>query len=191
MENEILSENILNLIGNKISQHVELYPKIQIKAEYFESIVSSSLGCDWNPMNHNPNQDLETQVTNMKKPQLKSGVIKNGFLTLSSHRTTKHPSLKSKIEFLSSRDYDSYLCFSRDHNTKKTHKYKLVYFDKGVIDWNSMVWVDTYDKKGKHSGYYGTTPNGSVKSKIVFNMSHQVWIEINMSLTTILREYEY
>ena len=191
MNTNILSEDILNLIGYKISQHVDLYPKIPIKAEYFESIVSSSLGCDWDPNNHNPNQDLETQIHNMFKPSLKSGVIERGVLQLSSHRTTKYPTLQSKIGFLKSRDYDSYLCLSRDKNSNKTHKYKLVYFCNRLIDWNSMEWMDTFNKKGEHSGYCGTNQNGSVKSKIVFNMSHQVWIDIDMNLTTILREYEY
>jgi len=191
MDKSVIPENALDLIGDKIGKHVELYHNIPIKAEYFESIVSTSLGCDWKPMNHNPNQDLETMITNMMKPSLKSGVIHNGVLTFSSHRTTEHPTLDDKIEFLNSREYDSYLCLTREKNSTKTHKYQLVYFPKQVIDWNSIEWIDTYNKKGKHTGYHGKNSDGSIRTKIVFSMSHQVWIDIDMNLTTILREYEY
>lgn len=186
-----IPENVLDLIGDKIYRHAKLYYNIPIKAEYFESIVSTSLECDWKPMNHNPNQDMETQIPNMLRPSLKAGVVKNGFLHFSSHRTTEHQTLQDKIDFLNSREYDSYLCLTRDKESNKIHKYKLVYFPKHLIDWNSIQWIDTYSKKGKHSGYHGTNPDGTVRAKIVFSMSHQVWIDIDMNLTTILKEYEY
>lgn len=186
-----MSETELDLIGEKISQLAKLAPGIPVQAGYFESIISQTLDCNWKPMNHNPNHDLETQICNMMKPSLKSGVEKNGFLEISSHRTTKYPTLQEKIEFLNSREYDSYLCLTRENKSKKTHKYKLVYFPKQIIDWNFIQWIDTYNKKGEHTGYHGTNAEGSVRAKIVFSMSDQVWIDIDMNLTTILREYEY
>lgn len=186
-----MSETELNLIGEKIGQHAELYPKIPVQAMYFESIVSQTLGCPWVPMNHNPNQDLETRIYDMMKPSLKSGFEKNGFLTISSHRLTTHHTLEDKIEFLNSREYDSYLCLTHIKNENKIHKYKMIYFPKQVIDWNSIQWIDTYNKKGEHNGYFGTNLDRSVRAKIIFSMSHQLWIDIDMNLITILKEYEY
>jgi len=191
MNTEILSEDDLDLIGDKISGHANLYHNIPIKAEYWESIVSSTLGVDWTPNNHNTNRDLVTPIQNMSKPSLKSGIIKKGFLIISSHRTTEHKTLDDKIQFLKSRDLDSYLCLSRTFKGKITHKYKLIYFNKNIIDWDSFLWVDTYNKKGEHSGYLGTNPTKTIIIKIHLSMSHQVWVEIDMNLVTILREYEY
>jgi hypothetical protein len=172
-----------------IRLHSQLYPKLPVKAEQFESLFSSAIGSEWTPNNHNPNEDMITEVHSMTRPSLKSGVIKDGYLTISSHRTTSHKTLQEKLDFLNSRTYDSYVCLSRT-DEEKIHKYQLLYFPKNIINFNSLSWVDTYNKKGEKSGWVGIDQDKLIEVKIIKSMSHQVWIKIDINLITVLAKYD-
>lgn len=186
----MISEDILDKIGDLIKQHVELYPKLPVKAEQFESIVSKATGSYWVPNNHNSNEDMITEIKGIEKPSLKSGVIKDNILKFSSHRTTKHKTLQDKINFLTTRTYDSYLCLSRS-NKDQPHNYTLIYFDKNVINYNSLKWVDTYNKGGSHIGWVGKNEDSTIRISIIKSMSHQVWVEIDISKVKILEKYDF
>jgi hypothetical protein len=186
----MLSESQLNRFGNKITQHIELYPKLPLKAENFESILATILDANWKPNNHSPNEDMITNIDNINKPSCKAGIIDGEFLTISSHRTTKYKKLEDKIKFLDTRDYDSYLCLARPKNGK-THEYMLIYFDKKIINYNSLIWKDTYDKKNNHKGWEGTNIDKTIQISIIKSMSDQVWIKINKNLIKVLRTYEF
>lgn len=185
----MIQEEVINKLGNNIRKHIELYPKLSVKAEQFESLFACATGSDWTPYNHNPGSDMITSMEGMRKPSLKSGIIKDGFLTISSHRTTKFDTIDKKIDFLCNTDYDSYICLARPD--KKIHTYKLVYFTKSTIDFKNLTWSHTLDKKGKQSGWIATNENHSIRVRIIKNMSDQVWIDIHESLINILNSYNY
>jgi hypothetical protein len=143
----MITKTQITKLGNLIYEHSKLYPKISVKAEQFESLFSNAISSDWTPNNHNTNEDMITEIDGMKTPSLKSGVIKNRFLTISSHRTTTYKTLENKLDFLKNRTYDSYICLSRP-DKQKVHKYQLLYFSKSLINFDLLNWVDTYNKKG-------------------------------------------
>lgn len=186
----MLTQTQIEKLGLLIEQHAKLYPKLPVKAEQFESLFSVATESKWDPNNHNPNEDMITEIKGMLKPSLKSGTIEKNTLTISSHRTTKHKTLQDKIEFLKSRSYDSYVCLARPNNDEP-HHYNLIYFNKNVINYDSLNWVDTYSKEGSHSGWFGKNSDETIKVKIVKSMSHQVWITIDLDKTTILQEYDF
>lgn len=109
----MIQEHILENFGKLIEEHIKLYPLLSVKAEQFESLFPSPTKSDWTPYNHNPGSDMNTTLEGLRKPSLKSGIIKNGFLTISSHRTTKYDTLEKKIKFLCNTDYDSYICLGK------------------------------------------------------------------------------
>jgi len=185
----MISKDKLNKFGELLQQHKTLYPELSLKAEQFEALFAIATNADWKPYNHNPGSDMSTTLEGMLKPSLKSGIMKNEYLTISSHRTTKYKTLEDKLNFLSNTDYDSYICLARPDN--KVHNYKLVYFPKSLINFNNLVWEETKTKKGEFNGWYATNENQTIKVSIVKSMSHQVWIDIHKSLITIIESYNY
>lgn len=185
----MIQKEALNRLGENIQKHISLYPKLSVKAEQFESLFACATGSDWKPYNHNPGSDMNTTIDKIRTPSLKSGVLKKGYLVISSHRTTKYRDLQEKINFLCSTDYDSYICLARPNN--KVHDYKLVYFTKSLIDFRNLNWSVTQDKKRNPSGWSACNNDGTIKVNIHKSMSDQVWIEIHESLITIIEQYQY
>lgn len=186
----MISKDKLDKLGELIQQHVLLYPKLSVKAEQFESLFSVITESEWLPNNHNPNEDMITEIKGIEKPSLKSGSIKDNTLVISSHRTTKYKTLQDKIDFLKTRTYDSYICLARP-NKDHPHEYNLIYINKNVIDYDSLEWVDTYSKDGSHSGWIGKDEEGTISVSIIKSMSHQVWIKVDLSKVQILRKYDF
>jgi hypothetical protein len=186
----MINETSLDNLDQGIRGHIQLYPKLSVKAEQFESLFAGAIGSDgWIPYNHNPGSDMDTEHVGMMKPSLKSGILHNGFLTISSHRTTKYKTLEEKIIFLRSVDNDSYVCLARPKES--LHNYKLIYFPKSVIDYTTLEWENIFNKKGEFSSWYGYNEDSTIKVKIVKSMSDQVWIDIHESLITILKEFNH
>jgi hypothetical protein len=191
MGQEILSQDQIDGLGEKIRLYSQLFPTLPIKGEVWEALVADVLKAPWNPNNHNPNQDMVTQIQFMERPSLKSGTIDQNWLTISSHRTTKYETLREKIEFFKTRQHDSYLCLSRPKNTVSIHSYSLIHFPKTVVTWDDINWVEKYKSDGKHIGYEGSNSNGTIRTRIVFSMSHQLWIDLDISLINILSTYDF
>ena len=179
----------LEKFGKCIEQHIELYPKLSVKAEQFESLFAQSTNSNWTPYNHNPGCDMETNYDGLKKPSLKSGIIKDDYLKISSHRTTKFKTLDEKINFLNNTDYDSYVCLARPDG--KIHNYVLIHFSKSIINFKDLIWSENFDKKGNNKGWSAVNQNNTIKISIIKSMSDQVWIEIHKSLLNFIKEFNY
>lgn len=187
----IFTEQVLQSFEDRIRKHHELYPTLYIKAEYWESIASSSLGSiGWVPNNHNPNEDLNTKHDGLKKPSLKSGVIKGDILNFSSHRMSKYNTLDEMIEFLDNRTYDSFLFLSRDE--KINNKYLICYMSSKLWKYSEFNWKPKVGvrkgTKGNQTGWIGVSQDGSVSVQINFKMSNQLWVDVNLNLITIIKE---
>jgi hypothetical protein len=188
---KIFTEQVLQYFEDSIRKHHELYPTLPIKAEYWESIASSSLGCiGWVPNNHNPNEDLNTEHEGLKKPSLKSGIIKGNILNFSSHRMSKYSTLDEMIEFLDNRTYDSFLFLSRDE--KINNKYIICHMSSKLWKYSEFNWKPKVGvrkgTKGKQTGWIGVSQDGSVSVQINFKMSNQLWVDVNLNLITIIKE---
>jgi hypothetical protein len=189
---KIFTEQVLQSFEDNIKKHHELYPiPLYVKAEYWESIASSSLGTvGWIPNNHNPNEDLKTKFEGLKEPSLKSGVIKEGVLNFSSHRMSKYETLDEMIEFLENRTYDSFLFLSRDEKIK--NKYLICYMPSKLLKYSEFDWKEKVGvrkgTKGKQTGWTGISSDRNISVQINFKMSNQLWVDVNLSLITIVKE---
>lgn len=190
--NNVITESILDSFEHKIRQHHQLYPKIPIKAEYWESIVANGLNTEgWIPNNHNINEDLKTNISGLMRPSLKSGIISEDILTYSSHRMSRYSELTEMTYFLDNTTYDSHLFLARK-NTKDHFNYCICYMPAGLIKFSELEWTPILatkgNKKGKQTGWSAISQDGKIKCKIQFSMSNQLWIEIHKNLFMIMRE---
>jgi len=189
---EIFNKNLLKLFEEKILQHHKLYPEIPIKAEYWECIAKNCLGVkNWIPNNHNPNEDLVTEHVGLKKPSLKSGIICGSRMVFSSHRMSKFDNITEMLDFLDSRTYDSYLFLARNEG-ENFQKYSICYMPSKLWKFSDLKWEHIIGVRGKNTGkqqgWKSTSNDGKVSLKIQFSMSNQLWIDIDLSLITIIKE---
>lgn len=165
-------------IEEEIDRYKEQFPRLPVRAEVFEHIIYNCLfkvgftddDIRWKPGSHKTGGDLYVNDVHV---QCKGGTLSNTKLIISGQRTTSFNTIEEKINFLSDKKEDVYLCLAKT----KTH-YKLLSFDSSVVDFGkSDEWVCTnagweYSRKG-------------VQIKIVRNMSDQVWINIDTSVMDV------
>lgn len=188
-----LQEHILDSFEKKLRLHHELYPEIPVRAEYWESIASETLDVDdWVVNNHNPNEDFKTNIPGLLKPSLKSGVIENEVLKFSSHRMSEFSELSDMLNFLDSRDYDSHLFLSRKTHDEYNYHYLVGYMSSNLWKYSELNWFPIFGVRGKtkdkQQGWRGEGLDGKVKVKIQFKMSNQLWVDVDVSLITIIKE---
>jgi hypothetical protein len=189
---KIFDKNVLQSFEEKILQHHVLYPEIPNKAEYWECIAKNCLGAkDWIPNNHNPNEDLVTEHVGLKKPSLKSGIISGSRMVFSSHRMSKFDNLNEMLDFLDSRTYDSYLFLSRNEG-ENNQKYSICYMPSNLWNFSDLTWEPIIGvkgkNKGKQQGWKSNSSDGKISLKIQFSMSNQLWVDVDISLITLLKE---
>lgn len=189
----ILETSITDRIENKIKQHHQLYPQIPVRAEYWESIASDCLDVkDWVVNNHNPNADFKTKFDGLLEPSLKSGVVKDNILNFSSHRMSEFSELSEMTNFLDTRSYDSYLFLSRKNSESHKHHYLVGHMSAKKWKYSELEWEPIIGvrgkSKGKQQGWKGHGLDGKLNVKIMFKMSNQLWIDVDMSLITIVKE---
>ena len=190
-----LSEETLNQIESKIQQHHQIY-RIPVKAESWEDLADQAINgekTEYKPFNHNIVFDLNLTVdSNHYKSSLKAGVIKGDRLHFSSHRLGRFESLDDKINFLDNVEYDNFLFLSRNDNTIWDKTYHILSLDSKLITYRDLNWVEELGKRGKYkstvSSWVGTSNGGNIKCKIVKAMSHQLWVDIDLSLVNKLKK---
>jgi hypothetical protein len=183
-----LEKTLIDEIRRRISAHHQLYDNLPVKAELWEHICHKVFGDEgWKPFNHSTNNDIRTNIEGMKVPSLKGGIIKDNILKFSSHRTTKHKSLEDKIKFLDSVEYDSFLFLAR-RDDGKIGEYVVCHMPSKTWKYSELEWSVNVNKKGFESGWSATSSDKKISLKIEKSMSHQLWIDVDMSLVTIITE---
>lgn len=188
---KIFTEQRLQSFEKQIKQHHELYPSIPVNAQFWEKIAATSMeAIEWVPNSHNTNEDLKTEHEGLKKPSLKSGIIKNNTLKFSSHRMSKYKTLDDMIEFLDTRTYDSFLFLAR--NKEFNNKYLICYMSSKLWKYSEFDWCPKIgvreNTKGSQTGWVGVSKDGNVSVNINFKMSNQLWVDVDLSLVTIVKE---
>ena len=155
----IYNERLFNKIFEKLKLHHSLY-RYPLKAEYWEDIWDQCMnerGSNWIGGGHQSGADTLDKVNNVSY-QNKSGIIntKNNIttVTITSHRTSKHPTLKDKLNFISENHCDRYVLLSRDKKDWKNNirSYELMIFESKLLDFHSLEWVKKIPKTGKNKG---------------------------------------
>jgi hypothetical protein len=190
---KIFTEQVLESFEDKIKEHHQLYPNIPVNAQYWESIASQSLNVvGWVVNNHNPNEDFNTEIKGLLNPSLKAGIWNGDVLKFSSHRMSKFNKLSEMVNFLDTRDYDSYLFLSRKKNKSFGYHYLVCYMKSKKWKYSELVWTPIFgvrkNTQGKQQGWKGEGLDGKLTVTINFKMSNQLWVEVDTNLITIVKE---
>jgi hypothetical protein len=190
---KIFTEQVLESFEDKIKEHHQLYPNIPVNAQYWESIASQSLNVvGWVVNNHNPNEDFNTEIKGLLTPSLKAGIWNGDVLKFSSHRMSKFNELSQMVNFLDTRDYDSYLFLSRKKNKSFGYHYLVCYMKSKKWKYSELVWTPIFgvrkNTQGKQQGWKGEGLDGKLTVTINFKMSNQLWVEVDTNLITIVKE---
>jgi hypothetical protein len=189
------NEEILSLIETKLYQHHQIY-RIPVKAEAWEDLVDQVMNKEnskYTAFNHSTGHDLNFELDNNKfLPQLKTGTIKDNKLIFSSHRLGRFETIEEKLDFLENVNYDSFLFLSRNDSEIWDKNYFINYINKEIFDYKNFKWIETIGKKGKYknrvSGWEGISKDGKIKCKITKSMSHQLWVEVDLSLINFVKK---
>lgn len=139
----------------------------------FESILCQNQA-KMNPNNHQKAYDFEHREN---KISIKSGTVSNGNLKFSYSRTTEHPTLDDKLNYLSTFENlilglaSEKLKCDGDNVLVKV-RYHLYYFPANFMDLKSMDWVETANL------YAAYDEDSGIGVEIKKKMSDQPWISI-------------
>lgn len=186
---------MLEEITEKLHQHHRLY-RYPVKAEYWEDIFDQVINqgrVGWIGGSHASGADV-VSVDGIRY-QNKSGTInvkrkitdctinaRENTIKWSGHRTTKHKTIDEKVDFISKRHCDKYAMLARnvDEWKRKLMKYYLFIFDSSLIDYKSLEWHETKNKKGVTTGWKGTHKDLEYYAQFT-NTSDQLWTTVNLS----------
>lgn len=178
--------NNLKTITNRIISHHELYD-LPVFGELWEEILHKSFidigeESEWEAnRSHSIGKDIVHN--NHGRISCKSGVlnIKKGTLKLNGSRTTKHETIKAKIDFLSEKQDDVYYCLSRNKSDwdKNIKKYYLFVFPSSLLDFQNQTWIETFSKKQTVSGWKCNSTK--YNAQISKALSDQLWIDIDIN----------
>lgn len=182
-----INKNIIISIKKRLKIHHKLYSQA-VKAEQWEEILEQSIRendgtTDWDPGSHKIGEDIGTDI--FGRISCKSGsldVKKSGpkkgteTIMISGSRTTKHKTLKSKINHLSESHDDYYFCLAKYKEDIKSGKYRyyLIIFPSALIKPSNLKWK-------KHGDNYLAEGVG-IKQVINTSMSGQLWTTFDTSM---------
>lgn len=162
------------------------FSRFPLKGEMWEERLSNGFANagepnDWEPDgNHTPGIDMSLDNSPFSFSN-KSGVVKDGILTISSYRTTKFKTLQEKLDYHDSKKakpFTHYAFIVRDSDdTTQT----CVFVEKDYINAKSLSWKENYGQRGKgkgeHNGWSGKSKK--IEMKIQISMSGQFWYYLN------------
>ena len=173
--------DLFSKITDKLKQHHNLY-RFPCKAEPWEDIWDQILNgwkSKWIGGGHSSGADVISESNDKTRYQNKSGNINydNNTIEWNGHRTTKHKTLKDKIDFISQNHYDKYVMLGRNAKDWKMgiKRYGFGMFNSDLIDYTELEWTETTNKNGKVTGWKGENDNLPYSAKIVISMSDQLW----------------
>jgi hypothetical protein len=180
LQNEELIKNVVEEIKQRLNKHHELY-EFPVKAELWENTLANSLkACgadtDWKPDGgHGSGKDM-TILSSGERISCKSGQLTGNNCKFNGSRTTKHKTLKEKLEFLSTPKDDVYFLLARSKKEWKhgQRNYYLVTFPSKILNYNHHQWTKKYNKRtAKHNGW--SMVGEMFDALISIAMSHQLW----------------
>ncbi len=186
-----LTDIMLQNLEKDLKKFHELFQGGRCQAWQLEELIAKAIRSDfkkseqvvWKGNGHDIGCDIS--INNQCEMQIKSGVIKKGFLTLSGHRLTRFKGDLEKITFFLNQN--RYLIIAVPYEKKecklgKTHIYQIIYLQ------NEFLEVDNFEnwviKKGGTSYFYKN--KFGIELTINPSMSWQVWWKV--PITNIIEE---
>lgn len=179
---QVLEDNIEDLIDEMMfMQHAQtailLNDNYLIKDKETQAVFESVL-CQnqvkMNPNNHQKAYDFQHEDNQIS---IKSGTVSNGNLNFSYSRTTQHPTLEDKLNYLSTFEnlilgLASEKLKCDGENVLAKVRYHLYYFPANFMDLKSMDWVETPNL------YAAYDEESGICVEIKKKLSDQPWIRI-------------
>jgi hypothetical protein len=182
----VFNKKLIREIEKRILVHHHLY-KTPIKGILWEEIFAQSViatggHSDWKPNNsHEAGKDQSVIIGDLDNLRIsnKSGTytISSNTLKISGSRTTTYPTLEEKIQYISDKKEDVYVCLATS-SLKKDDNYYIFWFDTNILDYGNQTWVETIGKNGEHSGWKCECVG--YKAWINKSLSDQLWTHINL-----------
>lgn len=182
----MLNKKLIREIEKRILVHHHLY-RTPIKGVLWEDIFAQSVTAvggksDWEPNNsHESGKDQSCTWGDLddKKISNKSGyyTISTSSLKISGSRTTSFPTLEEKVQYISDKKEDYYVCLATS-SLKKDENYYIFWFDTNILDYGNQEWVETFGKKGEHTGW--KCECSKYRAWINKSLSDQLWTHINL-----------
>lgn len=186
-----MDDSFINSIEEEIIRHHQLYPLLPLKAEYWESAVNTALIKNgyktlWDPGSHKVGTDVEVTDVEYGRISVKGGSLANKTtrpaLNISSFRTTKLPTLESKLNHIDADHEDVVLSLAYVKPLKKdkfTHKYILSAFFP--LKFSSLKWIET------EKGWVGE--DNDYSARITRSQSDQLWYKVPLDTVTLKKEF--
>ena len=182
----MLNKKLIREIEKRILVHHHLY-KTPIKGVLWEEIFAQSViatggHSDWQPNNsHEAGKDQSVIIGDLNNLRIsnKSGyyTISSNSLKISGSRTTTYSTIEEKVEYISDKKEDVYVCLATS-SLKKDDNYYIFWFDTNILDYGNQVWVETIGKQGEHSGW--KCECNRYRAWINKSLSDQLWTHINL-----------
>jgi hypothetical protein len=190
-------DSIVPYIKNRLVKHHQMY-SAPCKAEYWEenlcvALKQSGFGSNWKPdFNHKSGKDQTTdagiRISN------KSGTLYLDSVTISGSRLTKHKTIESKIEFLSTKKEDYIFCLSTEKEDwqKDIKRYYFIVIDAEKLNYHEQKWIETRGQRGslKDSISGWSCVCEAFSASIRKNMSDQLWTTIKLDYCDEIYEIE-
>lgn len=182
----MLNKKLIREIEKRIIVHHHLY-RTPVKGVLWEEIFAQSVTAtggqsDWTPNNsHEAGKDQSIVIGDLNNLRIsnKSGTytISSNSLKISGSRTTTYPTLDEKIQYISDKKEDVYVCLATS-SLKKDNNYYLFWFDTNILDYGNQTWIETIGKQGEHSGWKCECDR--YRAWINKSLSDQLWTHINL-----------
>ena len=182
----MFNRKLIREIEKRILVHHYLY-KTPIKGTLWEDIFAHSViavggTSDWRADNsHESGKDQSCSWGDLENTRIsnKSGyyTISSNSLKISGSRTTTFPTIEEKVQYISDKKEDYYVCLAQS-TLKKDENYYIFWFDTNVLDYQNQIWEETLDKKGSSSGWKCESPK--YRAWINKSLSDQLWTHINL-----------
>jgi hypothetical protein len=182
----VLNKKLIREIEKRILVHHHLY-NTPIKGILWEdifaqSVIASGGSSDWQPNNsHESGKDQSCSLGNDNPIRIsnKSGyyTISSNSLKISGSRTTTFPTLEEKVQYISDKKEDYYVCLATS-SLKKDENYYIFWFDTSILDYGNQQWVETIGKKGELSGW--KCECNRYRAWINKSLSDQLWTHLNL-----------
>jgi hypothetical protein len=197
---EMFSENVKKTCQKNLKNHHDLYPTINLKSEYWESILTKSFRsdnfkCNWLgefKTSHKPGTDIIVDELKYSRISCKSGTVRYDKklkkfidLKISGFRTTKYPTLEEKLEYIDSNHED--VIYSLSSSLFKRHKkYILTIFLPPKF--KKLQWTKITTEKNKVN--YVSSKVDGLCAWITDSQSAQLWYVIDYNSPLILEKHE-
>jgi hypothetical protein len=168
----------VNRLTESIRKNVSNYHNTfdqPLKSTYWEEVLHKSFidinfTTTWRPNeSHRVGEDMRIDDLESSRISCKSGqILNNSVVEYSGSRTTRHRTLRDKIDFLATRHHDYHFMLAKSKPFNGIYRLLIIKEEManvGDLDWHSDG--DNYVSVG-----------GPFEAKIVHNMSGQLWVKL-------------